>query len=192
MHMAVNIHGNDLSGAPRHAGKPRRLSLVSVELGPRRDVLVHHEKVQPLGALLVMHGGDQHAAGIDAHHGSRRQVGDGDAGLAHQFLRLIVLVDAAEDHTVLAAAVIQSELEELLALLHGLAGLHLHGTEVRLAERLKIHEIPEQGLDLHLGEVDLLLRLGGLSGLGGSLGLAGGLHGREYYPGIIITSHKFL
>ena len=190
MHMAVNIHGNDLSGAPRHAGKPRRLSLVSVELGPRRDVLVHHEKVQPLGALLVMHGGDQHAAGIDAHHGSRRQVGDGDAGLAHQLLRLVVLVDAAEDHPVLSAAVVQGELQKLLALLHGLAGLHLHRPEIGLAEGLKIHEVTEQRLDLHLGEVDLLLRLGG--SLGRGLPLALGLHGGEYYLGIIVTSHKFL
>ena len=143
---------------------------------------VHHQEMQPLGALLVVHGADQHPAGIDAHHGTGRQVGDGDAGLAHQLLRLVVLVDAAEDHPVLSAAVVQGELQELFALLHGLAGLHLHRPEVGLAEGLKIHKFLKKRLDLHLGEVDLLLRLGGLGGLGGGLDLALGLHGRDKIP----------
>ena len=39
-----------------------------------------------------MHCTDEHTAGVDAHHGARRQVGDGYAGLADQFIRLVVLV----------------------------------------------------------------------------------------------------
>ena len=42
-----------------------------------------------------LHGADQHSLRIDAHHLSRRQVRDGDAGLAHQFFRLIILMNTA-------------------------------------------------------------------------------------------------
>lgn len=135
-------------------------------------------------AVLVMDGGDQHTAGVDAHHGSGGQVGDGDAGLAHQLLRLIILVDAGEDHPVRAGAVVQNELQELLGLLHGLAFLDLHGPEIGLAEGVEIHQVGEQRFDLHVGEVDLLLHdRGGGSGLGGLCGLLVGiqrLHGRDF------------
>ena len=47
-------------------------------------------------AVFVMHGGDEHTAGIDAHHGSGGQVGDGDAGLSNQFFRLIIVVNTTQ------------------------------------------------------------------------------------------------
>ena len=123
-------------------------------------------------AVFVMHGGDQHAAGVDAHHRAGRQVRDGDAGLADKLLRLIVGVDAGENGAVRAAAVVERELQQLLALLHRLARLDLNGAEIGLAERLKINEVGEQRLDLHLGEVDLLrLRRSGGRGFGGLLRL---------------------
>ena len=61
-------------------------------------------------AVFVMHGGDEHTAGVDAHHGPGREVRDGDAGLAHQLLRLIIFVDAGEDHPIRAGSVVQNEL----------------------------------------------------------------------------------
>ena len=157
--------------------------------------------MQPLLALLVVDGGDEHAAGVDAHHLPRRQVGYGDAGLADELLGLVIGVDAAEDDAVGAAAVVEGELEQLLALLDRLAGLDLDDAEVALGEGLKVHVVGKEGLYLYLGEVDDLLRLdrrGGGSGSGGALGLllgllgVEGLHRREYYLGIIVTSHKFL
>ena len=135
-------------------------------------------------AVFLVPGGDEHTAGLDAHHGPGREVRDGDAGLAHQLLRLIILVDAGEDHP--AGAVVQNELQELLGLLHGFAFLDLHGPEIGLAEGVEIHQVGEQRFDLHVGEVDLLLHdRGGGSGLGGLCGLLVGiqrLHGRDKIP----------
>ena len=61
----------------------------------------------------------------------------------------------------LAGAVVERELEELLALFHGLARLDLDHAEVAPAEGLKVHKVGEQRLDLGLGEVDVHLRLTG-------------------------------
>ena len=57
------------------------------ELGARGDAVVEHKEVQALLGIvalaLLVDGADEHAAGIDAHHLARREVHDGDAGLAH-------------------------------------------------------------------------------------------------------------
>ena len=53
---------------------------------------INHQQMQLFFAVFVMHGGDEHTAGINAHHGSGGQVGDGDAGLAHQLFRLVIVV----------------------------------------------------------------------------------------------------
>ena len=82
----------------------------SIELCACRNVRIHHQQMQLFFAVFVMHGGDEHTAGLDAHHGPGREVRDGDAGLAYQLLRLIILVDAGEDHPVRAGAVVQNEL----------------------------------------------------------------------------------
>ena len=105
-------------------------------------------------AVFVVNGRDQHAAGVDAHHRTRRQIGDSDAGLADQLLRLVILMNAAQNNAVLAGSVIQNELQELLGLLHRLAFLDLHSAEIALGEGVKINEILEQRLDLHVREVD--------------------------------------
>ena len=99
--------------------------LKSVELRARRDAVVHHQQVQLFLTVLVMDGGNQHAAGINAHHRARRQVGDGDAGLADQLFRRIVVVNTAQNHAIRAGSVVEHEFQELLALLHGFAGLDL-------------------------------------------------------------------
>lgn len=118
------------------------------------------------------------------------QVGDGNAGLAHQLLRLVILMNAGKNHTVIAGAVIQQEFQQLLGLLHRLAGLDLHHSEVGLGEGVKIHKVGKQRLNLHLGEVNNLCCHG--SGNGSSLlrlffslfrlGQIGGLHGGDKIP----------
>lgn len=100
-----------------------------------------------------MQRGDYHAAGVYAHHLPRREVGDGQQGLADKRLRLVVVVDAAEYDAVFAGAVVEHELEQLLALLDGLARLDLDHAEVAPAEGLKVHKVGEQRLDCHLGEI---------------------------------------
>lgn len=54
----------------------------SIQLGTGGDVGIHQQQVQLLLALLLMDGGEQHTAGVDAHHGAGRQVHDGDGRLA--------------------------------------------------------------------------------------------------------------
>ena len=49
-------------------------------------------------------------------------------------------------------------MKKLLALRNGLAVLYLHGTEIRLAESIKIDLLFEEILYLHLREVDLAVR----------------------------------
>ena len=61
-------------------------------------------------ALFMVHGGDQHTAGLDAHHGSRRQIGDCQQGLANQLFRLVIGVNSAENGALRAGSVVQSEL----------------------------------------------------------------------------------
>ena len=66
--------------------------------------------MQSFLAVFVVDGGDQHTAGINTHHRARREIRDGDAGLAHKLLRLIILVNAAQDDAILASTVVQNEL----------------------------------------------------------------------------------
>ena len=61
-------------------------------------------------AVFVMHGGDQHTAGINAHHRAGRQVRNGDAGLSNQLFRLIILVNSAQNDPIYAGSVVQNEL----------------------------------------------------------------------------------
>ena len=99
-------------------------------------------------------------------------------------------MNAAQDDAILAGAVVERELQELLRLLHGFARLDLHSTEIALGEGVKVHKILEQRLDLHVREVDLLLHCGRCGrGLGrlvlGRFRLLVGiqrLHGRDKIP----------
>lgn len=67
-------------------------------------------------AVVLVHGGDEHAAGVLAHHLAVGQVEDGNDGLADELIRLIELVDAGEYLARSAGAVIELELQKLLAL----------------------------------------------------------------------------
>ena len=51
---------------------------------------INHQQMQLFFTVFVMHGGDEHTAGINAHHRAGRQVRDSDAGLSNQLLRLII------------------------------------------------------------------------------------------------------
>ena len=43
---------------------------------------IDHQQMQLFFAVFLVHGGDEHTAGINAHHRAGRQIRDGDAGLA--------------------------------------------------------------------------------------------------------------
>ena len=87
---------------------------------------------------FLMNGGEQHAAGLDAHHRARRDVHDCHEVLAHELLRLIEGVDAGENGALGAGAVVKREAQELLAFLDRLAGTHAHDAHVGLGKRLKV------------------------------------------------------
>ena len=67
----------------------------SIQLRPRRDVVIHHEKMKLFLPVALIDRREQHAAGLNAHHGPRRQVRDCNQGLPDQLFRLVVSVDAA-------------------------------------------------------------------------------------------------
>ena len=81
-----------------------------VQLGACGDVVVQHQKMEFFFSFFMMHGGNQHTAGLDAHHGSGGQIGDGHAGLANQLFRLVIGVDSAQNGALVARSVVQSEL----------------------------------------------------------------------------------
>ena len=110
--------------------------------------------------VFVMHGGDEHTAGIDTHHRSRRQIGDCNAGLTDQFFRLIILVNSAQNDPISAGSVVQNELQELLGLLHGFAFLDLYGAEIALGEGVKIDLILKQRLNLNIGKINFFFHNG--------------------------------
>ena len=65
-----------------------------VQLRACGDVRIEHQEVQPFFAVLLVEGGEEHAAGFHAHHGPGRQVRDGNTGLADELLRLVESVNA--------------------------------------------------------------------------------------------------
>lgn len=75
-----------------------------------RDMIIHHQQVQLLLAVLLAHCGKQHTAGVNAHHGTRRQVGDGDQRLTHQLFRLVISMDTGKDGAICAGSIVQGEL----------------------------------------------------------------------------------
>ena len=115
---------------------------------------IKHQKVQLFDAFLVVDGGDQHTARVDAHHRPGWEVHDGDAGLADEFFRLVVFVDTGKNDSIGAGSVVQHEFQQLLGLFDRFAGFDLDGAEVGFRERLEVHEVLEQRFDLDLGEVD--------------------------------------
>jgi len=97
-----------------------------------------------------VYGAYQHAAGINSHHLSRRQVDDCDAGLSDQFFRLVEFLDSGENDAVSAGAVIQNKLEKLLALWNSSAVLDLDYAEIRLAEGFKVYPVFKQRFNFNI------------------------------------------
>ena len=126
----------------------------SIQLGPSRDVIIHHQEMQVFFAVSLVDGADDHAAAVDAHHFAWWQVGDGDEGFADEFLWFVVFVDAGEDGSVFAGSVVEGELEELFALWHGFAVEHFDGAEVALTEGVEVDHVLEEGFDLYACEID--------------------------------------
>ena len=115
-------------------------------------MVVNHQKMKffVFAVLLVVHSGEKHSAGVDAHHLSRREIGDGDQGLSDQLFRLIVSMDTGKNNPVCACSIIQSELKELLGLLYCLASLYLHRPEIGFAESVEIDLLLKERLNLHV------------------------------------------
>ena len=99
-------------------------------------MVVHHQQMELFFSLFLMNGGNQHSAGINAHHGTGRQIGDGKQRLAYQLFRLVIGVNAAQNDPIHTGSVVQSELQQLLGLLDSFAFLDLYGTEIGLGEGL--------------------------------------------------------
>ena len=133
------------------------MRLVLIELRAGGDAVVHHQEVQAFLTFLVVDGADDHAAGVDAHHGSGRQIHDGNAGFSDQFFRLVVFVDAGKNHSVSASSVIQHEFQEFFGLFDCLTRLDLDGAEVGFCERLEVDEVLEQRLDLDVRKINRLV-----------------------------------
>ena len=121
-------------------------------------MVVYHKQVQLLFAVLLAYCAKQHTVGLDAHHGSRREVSDCNEGLAYQLFRLIVCMNTGKDGAVGAGSVVQSELQKLFGFLYCFACFYLYCAEVRLGEGLEVYVLLEQRLYLYVGEVDLLVR----------------------------------
>ena len=122
----------------------------SIQLRTGRDVVVYHQKMQLFLAIFLVDRGQEHAAGVDPHHRSRREIRDGDQCLSDQFFRLIVSMDTGKNDPVCACSIIQSELKELLGLLYCLASLYLHRPEIGFAEGVEIDLLLKERLNLHV------------------------------------------
>ena len=81
--------------------------LILAQLCACGDGIIDHQQVQLLLAILGVDGGDQHTAGLPAHHLSGGQIDDGHQGLADELLGLVELGDAGEDLPGCTGAVIQ-------------------------------------------------------------------------------------
>ena len=104
--------------------------------------------------ILLVHGADDHAAGVDAHHCTWWQVGDGNQGFADEFFRFVVFVNAAEDGSINAGAVIEGELKEFLALRNSLAIQYFYCTEVAFGEGFEVYHVFEEWFYFNAGKVD--------------------------------------
>ena len=118
---------------------------------------IDHQQVQPLLAVFVVDSGDEHTLRGNPHHGSGREIRDGNARFADELFRLVVFVDTGKNDSIFASSVIQHEFQEFFGLFNRFTEFDLHGAEVGFAERLKVHEVLEQRLDLDVGEVDRLV-----------------------------------
>ena len=86
----------------------------SIQLCACGNVRIAHQKMELFLLPFLIDGAEKHTAGFNTHHGSRRQIRNGDAGLPNELFRLIIGVNTAQNCPILAGTVVQSELQELL------------------------------------------------------------------------------
>ena len=113
-------------------GKAVDIYVNLIQLCPCGDMRVEHEQMQLLLITIVMHGGDNHTAGVDTHHRARREIDYRDAGLADKLLRLVVCVDSGKDGAFGARTVVERELKQLFRLRYSLACEDLYCAEIGL------------------------------------------------------------
>ena len=114
----VSLQKISLDLLQKSAGFPPVIFTGSIQLRACRDMGVNHQKMKffVFAVLLVVHSGEKHSAGVDAHHLSRREIGDGDQGLSDQLFRLIISVNSRKNDAVSAGSIVQDELQKLLGL----------------------------------------------------------------------------
>lgn len=124
----------------------------SIELGTCRDMVIDHQKMKLffIAVLLVVDCGKQHATGIDAHHLPRREIGDGNQGLADQLFRLIISMNSGKNDAVSAGSIVQDELQKLLGLRNSRTFFYLYRPEIGLAEGVEIDLFLKERLNLHV------------------------------------------
>ena len=85
---------------------------MSIKLRTCGDMGIDHEQVKLFRALLVVDGGKQHTAGIDAHHCAGRKVRYGNRCLAEKLIWLVIGVYPAQNCAFRAGSVIQRKLQQ--------------------------------------------------------------------------------
>ena len=91
-------------------------SCVLTDLRTRLHILCCGHYAQ---TLVCIHSAENHTLTLNAHHGAWSEVGHEQDTLADEFLRLLVEgSDTRTDSTVCTRTVVDSELQEFLALLH--------------------------------------------------------------------------
>ena len=65
-------------------------------------MVIHHQKVQFFCAFFLVYRRQQHTAGVNAHHRSRRQIGNRNQRFPQQFFRLVEGTNTAEDRSLKA------------------------------------------------------------------------------------------
>ena len=79
---------------------------------------IDHQKMELFLLPFLVDGAEERAAGFDAHHGSGRQIRDGDAGLADQLFRLIIGVDSAQNRPILAGTIIKRTMKAIPSIIN--------------------------------------------------------------------------
>ncbi len=81
-----------------------------IELCTCRNMVIYHKEMKLFFAFFFVYCTEKHTTGVNAHHCSRRQIGDCDAGLTDQFFRLVIFVNTTQNDPIYAGSVVQNEL----------------------------------------------------------------------------------
>ena len=82
---------------------------------------IDHQKMKFFFLALMVNGTDQHTTGFNSHHGSGRQIRDGDAGLSDQLFWLIICEYIAKEILLLKQGVLLEKAAPQ-AMLHAMQG----------------------------------------------------------------------